>query len=77
MSGKDNDSPAKDAPAPLALEAEFLAILACPICKGKLDYQPEKRRFVCPAEKLAYPITEEGIPVLLAEEAKPLAENDG
>lgn len=59
-----------------AMDAEFLAILACPICKGKLEHQPEQRRFICRAERLVFPITEDGIPVLLAEEATPLKDDD-
>ena len=58
------------------MDPEFLAILACPICKGKLEHQPDKQRFVCRAEHIAFPITEDGIPVLLAEEATPLKEDD-
>ena len=61
----------------MRMDKEFLAILACPICKGKLDYQPNKQRFVCQAERLVFPISEDGVPVLLAEEATPLGKDDG
>lgn len=57
------------------MDPELLAILVCPICKGKLDYQPRQKRFICRAERLVYPITDDGIPVLLAEEATPLEED--
>lgn len=53
-----------------------MQILVCPACKGKLEYQAEKRRFVCRAERLAYPVGEDGVPVLLAEESSPLAEDE-
>lgn len=59
----------------MKMDPEFLAILACPICKGSLQHQPEKQRFVCRGEQLAFPI-QDGIPVLLAEEATPLTEKD-
>lgn len=59
------------------MDPEFLAILACPMCKGKLEYQPAQKRFVCRAEHIAFPITDDGIPVLLAEEGVPVeSEND-
>ncbi|MCH9705583.1 MAG: Trm112 family protein [Proteobacteria bacterium] len=58
------------------MDKEFLAILVCPICKGKLDYQPTQQRFICVSERLVFPINADGVPLLLAEEATPLAEND-
>ncbi|MBE8158888.1 MAG: Trm112 family protein [Betaproteobacteria bacterium] len=58
------------------MDPEFLQILVCPACKGKLEYQPEKRRLVCRAERLAYPIAENGVPALLAEETLPLGEDE-
>ena len=57
------------------MDPELLAILVCPLCKGPLDYQPARQRFICRAERLVYPITDDGIPVLLAEEATPLEED--
>ncbi|MDM5147058.1 Trm112 family protein [Candidatus Persebacteraceae bacterium Df01] len=57
------------------MDSEFLQILVCPLCKGKLDYRPEERRFICHADRLVFPITEDGIPVLLAEEAAPLSDD--
>ncbi len=58
------------------LNTEFLQILACPLCKGKLEYQPEEKRLICRAERLSFIITDDGIPVLLAEEAVPLSDDD-
>jgi len=46
-------------------------ILACPSCKGTLQYQPVLNELWCRGEKIAYPIRE-GIPVMLDEEARPL-----
>lgn len=58
------------------MDSEFLRILACPACKGKLEYQAEKRRFICRAERLVFPVSEDGIPVLLAEESAPLPDGE-
>ncbi len=57
------------------LSKELLSILACPKCKGELEYrergegQPEV--LVCHACKLVYEVID-GIPNMLIEEAKPL-----
>lgn len=59
------------------ISPEFLQILVCPICRGKLEHRAEERRLVCRAERLAFPITEDGVPVLLAEEAAPLGDDGG
>lgn len=58
------------------MDSDFLDILACPICKGKLEYRAETRQLVCRADRLVYAIAENDIPILLAEEALPLADDD-
>ncbi len=58
------------------MDAELLKILACPLCRGELEYDGENARLICRAEGLFYSVTSEGVPVLLAEEAKPLAPAD-
>lgn len=55
----------------MTLPQELLTILACPKCKGELDYRPEESSLVCPACKLRYPVRD-GIPILLSAEATPL-----
>jgi len=52
------------------MDPELLAILACPKCRGLLEpvKQGNLEGLSCPACSLVYPI-EEGIPVLLIEEA--------
>lgn len=52
----------------MALRKELLDILACPKCKGDLDYREPENRLICTACKLAYPVRE-GIPVMLIDEA--------
>jgi uncharacterized protein len=57
------------------VDAELLEILVCPQCKGMLVLRSEEQSHVsleCSACALAYPI-DEGIPVMLVEEARPLS----
>lgn len=49
---------------------ELLDILACPKCKGPLQYTGEA--LVCQACRLKFAVRD-GIPVLLVEEAEPLS----
>ena len=61
------------------VDAELLEILVCPQCKGGLALRADGGAHValeCPACALAYPI-EEGIPVMLVEEAQPLSAKAG
>ncbi len=53
------------------LDEELMGILACPKCKGKVEYNHAKDGLVCPACKLEYPIRDD-IPVMLIDEAKSL-----
>ncbi|GGP39419.1 MULTISPECIES: Trm112 family protein [Shewanella] len=54
----------------MAFDKKLLEIVACPVCKGKLEYDKEAQQLICKFDKLAYPITE-GIPVLLENRATP------
>ncbi|MGE6568798.1 MULTISPECIES: Trm112 family protein [Shewanella] len=55
----------------MAFDKKLLEIVACPVCKGKLEYGKESQQLICKFDKLAYPITE-GIPVLLENRATTL-----
>jgi uncharacterized protein YbaR (Trm112 family) len=55
----------------MALNAELKEILACPKCKGDLEFHEEKGEILCRACKLVFPIKDD-IPVMLIDEAKPL-----
>lgn len=59
----------------MALDIKLLDIIACPVCKGKLHYQPQSdnaaHELICRFDRLAYPL-EEGIPVLLENRARHL-----
>jgi uncharacterized protein YbaR (Trm112 family) len=59
----------------MTLDAKLLDILACPICKGPLQYSRQQSVLVCRADRLAYPIRD-GIPVMLEEEARRLEPMD-
>ena len=51
------------------LDKKLLAILACPLCKGTLHYDQQKKELLCYADSLAFPIRD-GIPVMLDNEAR-------
>ncbi len=53
------------------MDKKLLDILACPICKGLLQYDKTKNELICKIDKLAYPIRDD-IPVMLEEEARKL-----
>lgn len=53
----------------MSINANLLAILACPSCKGKLVWNTEKTELICRGEQLAYPVND-GIPALLADAAR-------
>jgi uncharacterized protein YbaR (Trm112 family) len=53
------------------MDKKLLDILVCPICKGKLVYQPKQHELICKVDRLAYPIRDD-IPVMLEEEARAL-----
>lgn len=55
----------------MAFDTKLMEILACPICKGKLDYNKEDQELICKFDKVAYAI-ENDIPVLLENEARKL-----
>ncbi len=59
----------------MALDYKLLEIVACPVCKGKLNYDKDRSELVCRADKLAYPV-EDDIPVLLENRARPLTDDE-
>jgi uncharacterized protein YbaR (Trm112 family) len=38
------------------MDTKLLDILACPLCKGPLQYAKAQQELVCRADRLAYPI---------------------
>ena len=57
------------------MDTRLLDILACPVCKGPLQFRRESQVLVCRLDRLAYPIREE-VPIMLEEEARQLAADD-
>jgi uncharacterized protein YbaR (Trm112 family) len=57
------------------LDSKLLDILACPICKGPLQWHREQQYLVCRPDRLAYPVRD-GIPVMLEGEAQQLESED-
>ena len=55
----------------VTLAPELLEILVCPKCKGDLEYRTQPESLVCHACRLVYAV-EDGIPIMLIDEAKPL-----
>jgi uncharacterized protein len=55
------------------IDPKLLEILVCPLTKGPLDYDAARQELISRQAKLAYPIRD-GIPIMLPEEARPLAE---
>jgi len=51
------------------MDNKLLEILACPSCKGDLQYLATKQELVCCFDRLAYPIRDD-IPVMLESEAR-------
>lgn len=51
------------------LSPELLEILACPRCKGELEYDAPHERLICHACRLRYPVKDD-IPIMLIEEAE-------
>lgn len=59
----------------MPLDPELLSILACPACRGTLTLKGKEEGLCCPACAKVYPVRDE-IPVMLVEEAIPLADWD-
>lgn len=53
------------------IDTELLAILVCPVSKAALVPSGSGEELLCAASGLAYPVRD-GIPVLLADEARDL-----
>lgn len=58
------------------MDHRLLEIVACPVCKGKLALDKEAQELVCKIDRLAFPI-KAGIPVMLENEARKMAMDEG
>ena len=55
----------------MPLSKDFIDILVCPKCKGRLTLNEKKDGLICEKCRLLYEIRND-IPVMLVDEAKPL-----
>jgi uncharacterized protein YbaR (Trm112 family) len=57
------------------LDPRLLEILVCPVTHGPLTYDRGKSELVSRSARIAYPIRD-GVPIMLPEEARELAEGE-
>ncbi|PPC82576.1 MAG: tetraacyldisaccharide 4'-kinase [Methylotenera sp.] len=57
------------------MDVKLLQILVCPVTKGPLVYNKDTNELISKAARLAYPVRD-GIPVMLEDEARKLAEDE-
>jgi uncharacterized protein YbaR (Trm112 family) len=57
------------------MNKKLLNLLVCPITKGSLIYNKKQQELISKSAKLAYPI-QNGIPVMLEEEARQLSNEE-
>ncbi|MGE4372630.1 MAG: Trm112 family protein [Xanthobacter sp.] len=57
------------------IDPKLLEILVCPVTKGPLEYDRTRQELISRTARLAYPIRD-GIPIMLADEARPLDESE-
>jgi uncharacterized protein len=60
---------------PAEVDPRLLEVLVCPVSHTPLEYSRERQELVSRAARLAYPIRD-GVPVMLPEEARALAEGE-
>ena len=59
----------------MSLDPKLLEILFCPVTKGPLTMSADKTELISWSARLAYPIRD-GIPVMLADEARELGTDE-
>jgi hypothetical protein len=59
----------------MSIDPKLLEILVCPVTKGPLTMSADKTELISYAARLAYPI-KDGIPVMLADEARELSSDE-
>jgi len=57
------------------VDPKLLEILVCPVTKAPLSYDAAKQELISKAARLAYPI-KNGIPIMLADEARELTDEE-
>ena len=56
-----------------SLKVKALGILACPVCKGLLQYDRSQQELLCRFDKLAFPIKDQ-IPIMLVDQARKITQ---
>jgi uncharacterized protein YbaR (Trm112 family) len=59
----------------VSVDPKLLEILVCPLTKGPLLYDAKKQELLSKQAGIAYPIRD-GIPIMLADEARPLTDDE-
>ena len=57
------------------MDKKLMAMLACPVCKGELQLKADRTELICRLDGMSFPIRE-GIPVMLATEARTLTTDE-
>ncbi len=57
------------------MDTKLLELLVCPVTKGPLSFDREKRELTSRSARLAYPVRD-GIPILLESEARTLTDDE-
>lgn len=57
------------------MDERLLEILACPLCKASLLYDPRAQELICRVDALAFPVRD-GVPVMLPDEARQIKEEE-
>jgi uncharacterized protein YbaR (Trm112 family) len=57
------------------MNEQLLELLACPICKGPLQFRRETTELVCHADRLVFAVLD-GVPILLSAEGRPLVSDE-
>lgn len=57
------------------MDKRLMDVLACPVCKGRLDYAKKDSELRCRACRLAFPIRDD-IPIMLEDEARELSSDE-
>jgi len=57
------------------MDTKLLELLVCPVTKGPLQWDADRRELISRSARLAYPVRD-GIPVLLENEARTLSDEE-
>ena len=57
------------------VDPRLLEVLVCPLTKGPLEYDRARGELISRGARLAYPVRD-GVPVMLADEARTLGEGE-